>query len=83
MWEGWAERLCAAAADSDVPRDEAVRGLAELTAAIFGYQDHVASLVAESYARVDDALGRSRASVRQGLVREILRGAARRWRRRT
>jgi hypothetical protein len=74
MWEGWAERLRDAAAGSDIPRDEAVRGLEDLTAAIFDYQDHVASQVAESYARVDDALGRSRASVRQGLVREILRG---------
>jgi hypothetical protein len=74
MWEGWAEQLAAVAAASEVPRDEAVRGLAELTAAIFDYQDHVASQVAESYARVDDALSRSRASVRQGLVREILRG---------
>jgi hypothetical protein len=74
MWEGWAEQLRTVAITSDVPRDEAVRGLAELTAAIFDYQDRVASQVAESYARVDDALGRSRASVRQGLVREILRG---------
>jgi hypothetical protein len=74
MWEGWAERLRAEATASDIPRDEAVRGLEELTAAIFAYQDHVASQVAESYARLDDALGRSRASVRQGLVREILRG---------
>ena len=72
MWEAWSEQLQAAAVD--VPRAEAVRGLAELTSAIFEYQDHVASQVAESYARVDDALGRSRASVRQGLVREILRG---------
>ena len=74
MWEGWAEQLQAAAEASDVPRVEAVRGLVELTAAIFEYQDHVVSQVAESYARVDDALSRSRASVRQGLVREILRG---------
>jgi DNA-binding PucR family transcriptional regulator len=74
MWEAWADQLQAAADASDVPRAEAVRGLAALTAAIFEYQDHVASQVAESYARVDDALGRSRASVRQGLVREILRG---------
>jgi PucR C-terminal helix-turn-helix domain/GGDEF-like domain len=74
MWEGWAERLQAVATATDVPRDEAVHGLAELTRAILEYQDHVASQVAESYARLDDALGRSRASVRQGLVREILRG---------
>jgi hypothetical protein len=74
MWEGWAERLQEVATATDVPRDEAVHGLAELTRAILDYQDHVASQVAESYARLDDALGRSRASVRQGLVREILRG---------
>ena len=74
MWEGWAQRLQAVATATDVPRDEAVHGLAELTRAILDYQDHVASQVAESYARLDDALGRSRASVRQGLVREILRG---------
>jgi DNA-binding PucR family transcriptional regulator len=74
MWEGWAEQLRTVAAAVEVPRDEAVRGLAELTAAIFAYQDHVASQVAENYARVDDALSRSRATVRQGLVREILRG---------
>jgi PucR C-terminal helix-turn-helix domain/GGDEF-like domain len=74
MWEGWAERLQAVATATDVPRDDAVHGLAELTRAILEYQDHVASQVAESYARLDDALGRSRASVRQGLVREILRG---------
>lgn len=76
MWEGWAERLADVVTADDVPRDEAVRGLAGLTAAILAYQDHVASQVAESYARVDDALSRSRASVRQGLVREILRGGA-------
>lgn len=74
MWEGWAEQLRVVAARRDVPRDDAVRGLAGLTAAILAYQDHVASQVAENYARIDDALGRSRASVRQGLVREILRG---------
>ncbi|MCV2488846.1 helix-turn-helix domain-containing protein [Geodermatophilus sp. YIM 151500] len=74
MWEAWAARLCAVAAERDVPRDEALRALADLTGAILGYQDHVASQVAENYARVDDALSRSRAHVRQGLVREILRG---------
>jgi len=74
MWEAWAEHLRGAAEASDVPRADALCGLAQLTAAIVEYQDHVASQVAESYARVDDALGRSRASVRQGLVRELLRG---------
>ena len=74
MWRAWADRLAEVAREADVPRDEAVRGLAQLTSAIVEYQDHVASQVAENYARVDDALSRTRAHVRQGLVREILRG---------
>ena len=74
MWEAWATRLRTAAAEAAVPGDEALRALARLTTTIFAYQDHVASQVAETYARVDDALGRTRTHVRQGLVREILRG---------
>ncbi|SFL49779.1 PucR family transcriptional regulator [Geodermatophilus ruber] len=74
MWRAWADRLQEVAEASDVPRAEAVRALADLTAAILDYQDHVASLVAENHARVDEALSRTRAHVRQGLVREILRG---------
>ena len=76
MWEVWAEGLLAVAAARDVPREEALGALAGLTATIFAYQDHVASQVADHYARVDDALNRSRAHVRQGLVRELLRGDA-------
>lgn len=74
MWQAWADRLQAAAAAAGVPRDEALQALARLTTTIFEYQDHVASQVAESFTRVDDALGRTRAHVRQGLIREILRG---------
>jgi sugar diacid utilization regulator len=44
-----------------------------VAAVVFGYQDHVASQVAESYAVTDDALSRSRAHVRQALVRQLLR----------
>jgi PucR C-terminal helix-turn-helix domain len=75
MWEEWADRLRAAAEAENVPREEAMCALAQLTATIFDYQDHVASQVAEHHARADEALSRSRAHVRQGLVREILRGA--------
>jgi hypothetical protein len=75
MWQEWAQQLCAVAEAADVPREEALHALAQLTVTIFDYQDHVASQVAEQYARADEALGRSRAHVRQGLVREILRGA--------
>ena len=74
MWQEWADRLRAVADATDVPREEALRALAQLTVMIFGYQDHVASLVADNYARADDALRHSRTHVRQGLVREILRG---------
>jgi PucR C-terminal helix-turn-helix domain/GGDEF-like domain len=74
MWQAWAERLRAVAAAADVPREEALCALARLTAMIFDYQDHVASQVAEHYARAEEALNRSRAHVRQGLVREVLRG---------
>jgi sugar diacid utilization regulator len=73
MWQEWAQQLAASARDGDVPRDEAVSAMVTLTGVILEYQDHVASLVAESYARADDALSRSRAHVRQGLVRQILR----------
>jgi hypothetical protein len=76
MWQEWSHRLCAVAEAADVPREEALHALAQLTVTIFDYQDHVASQVAEQYARADEALGRSRAHVRQGLVREVLRGAA-------
>jgi hypothetical protein len=74
MWQAWAGQLHAVAEAKDVPREEALRALARLTTMIFDYQDHVASQVADQYARADDALSRSRAHVRQGLVREVLRG---------
>lgn len=74
MWSAWADRLRTVAEATDVPRGEALAALAQLTTTILGYHDHVASQVADNYARVDDALGRTRAHVRQGLVREVLRG---------
>ncbi len=74
MWETWAGRLSIVAEATDIPRAEAVRALTMLTSMIFDYQDHAASQVAENFARVDDALSRTRAHVRQGLVRDLLRG---------
>lgn len=76
MWEEFSRVLRAAAEHAAVPRDEALDALQLLADTVFGYQDHVASQVAETYARADDALSRSRAHVRQGLVRELLRGEA-------
>lgn len=74
MWEEWSRQLRVLAEAADIPREVALQGLSQLTSMIFSYLDHVASQVADNYARVDDALSRSRAHVRQGLVREILRG---------
>jgi hypothetical protein len=74
MWQAWADQLRMVAEVTDLPRGEALDALAQLTTTILDYHDHVASQVADNYARVDDALGRTRAHVRQGLVREILRG---------
>lgn len=72
-WAAWSRALRAGAELAGVPRDEALSALERTAAVLWGYQDHVASQVAESYAVVDDALSRSRAHVRQGLVRQLLR----------
>lgn len=72
-WAAWSQVLRQGAELADVPRDEALWALEQVAAVLFGYQDHVASQVAESYAVVDDALSRSRDHVRQGLVRQLLR----------
>lgn len=74
MWEAWAARLQAHARAADIPRDETNDALTALTLAIFGYQDHVAVQVADSYTREDEALNRSRAHVRQRLIRGLLDG---------
>jgi hypothetical protein len=74
MWDGFSRALRAAAVAGDVPREEGMDALQLLADTVFGYQDHAASQVAEIYARADDALSRSRAHVRQGLIRELLRG---------
>jgi DNA-binding PucR family transcriptional regulator len=76
MWQEWAAQLALAAEDVQAPRAEAVDALTALTHTILSYQDHVASLVAESYARADHALGRSRVHVRAALVRQLLRDDA-------
>lgn len=73
-WEEWSRQVSAHAEATDVPRHEALATLQGLASVLFGYQDHVVSQVAETYARADGALSRSRAHVRQGLVRELLRG---------
>jgi DNA-binding PucR family transcriptional regulator len=74
QWELWASHLREALVAADLPAEEALDVLAALTRAILTYQDHVASRVAETYTRDQEALNRSRAHVRKTLVREVLRG---------
>jgi DNA-binding PucR family transcriptional regulator len=76
MWQEWSDRLVARAEADNVPRAEALQGLRALTNLLLAYQDHVASQVAESFARANDMLSRSRAHVRNALVRQLLRDDA-------
>ncbi len=73
MLDAWTERLVERAEQDDVRRGEALRALRDLTGLLLGYQHHVASRVADSFARADDAMSRSREHVRNGLVRQLLR----------
>jgi PucR-like helix-turn-helix protein/diguanylate cyclase with GGDEF domain len=74
MWEAWSGRLRAEIARRGIPCPEAVEAHQLLTQIILGYQDHVASQVAETYTRDYEALSRSRAHMRRSLVRDVLRG---------
>ncbi len=73
MWEAWSGHLRKAIKDGDVDRDEAALAQQLLTQTILGYQDFVASQVAETYTRDYEALNRSRAHMRRSLVKDILR----------
>jgi hypothetical protein len=73
MWEAWSAHLRQIMVDRDVDRDEAALAQQLLTQTILGYQDFVASQVAETYTRDYEALNRSRAHMRRSLVKDILR----------
>jgi hypothetical protein len=73
MWEAWSGHLCRGIKDLDVDRDEAALAQQLLTQTILGYQDFVASQVAETYTRDYEALNRSRAHMRRSMVKDILR----------
>jgi hypothetical protein len=73
MWEAWSAHLRQIIVDRDVDRDEAALAQQLLTQTILGYQDFVASQVAETYTRDYEALNRSRAHMRRSLVKDILR----------
>lgn len=73
MLHEWTDRLVEHAERHSVPREEALQALRDLTSLLLGYQHHVASRVADTFARTDDAMSRSRVHVRNGLVRHLLR----------
>ncbi|GAA1904316.1 hypothetical protein GCM10009737_01290 [Nocardioides lentus] len=74
QWQEWAGVIATAATDADVSRAEALRTQGSLTALVNAYTDAVVSRVAASFSRSQDAFNRSRAHVRQRLVREVLDG---------
>lgn len=74
MWEAWTSAVHECAARNYVDPDEVIATTATLTGMVLRYQDHAASQVADTYARAEMALTRSRAHVRQRLVRELIRG---------
>lgn len=74
MWEAWTAHLHRAVVEQDIARDEAILAHQLLTQTILGYQDFVASQVAETYTRDYEALNRSRAHMRRSLIKDILRG---------
>ena len=71
--EAWSAHVRQIMVDRDVDRDEAALAQQLLTQTILGYQDFVASQVAETYTRDYEALNRSRAHMRRSLVKDILR----------
>jgi hypothetical protein len=74
MWEAWDAYLRDIISARDIDRDDAALAHRLLTQTVLGYQDFVASQVAETYTRDYEALNRSRAHMRRSLVRDILRG---------
>ncbi|MBL7258539.1 PucR family transcriptional regulator [Paractinoplanes lichenicola] len=73
MWQEWSDQLVARAEADDVPRGESLAALQALTELVLAYQHHAASQVADTFARTDDVLSRSRDHVRAGLVQHLLR----------
>ena len=74
MWEAWSARMADHVEWCGMPREQSVAALIQLTRMIFGYQHHVATQVADNYARAEEALGRSRSTVRRQLIQGVLDG---------
>lgn len=74
QWQLWTTAMREHVEAHDLGSYEAFTALQRLTQIVLGYQDHVASRVAETYTRDFEALNRSRAHVRRNLVQDVLRG---------
>lgn len=73
QWREWTRAFHLEAERLDASREEATLAIEWLTSTIFTYQDHVASVVAETYARENESLSRSRLHVQHRLIREVLK----------
>jgi DNA-binding PucR family transcriptional regulator len=76
QWEMWTRHIRAAAEERGLSAEETADALSQLTRVALSYQDHVATKVAEGFAREQEALNRSRTHVRRSLVRDVLAGKA-------
>ena len=74
QWHLWSTAMSEYVEARQLEREAAVAAMFRLTQIVLGYQDHVASLVAEAYTRDYEELNRSRAHVRRNLVQDVLRG---------
>lgn len=74
QWEAWAALLRDTLTGLRVHRDAALDAQTDLTRLVLTYQNRVVSQVAERFAHYEDAFNRSRAHIRQRLVRDILLG---------
>jgi sugar diacid utilization regulator len=75
QWQEWCEVLIAAATSENVANLDALEALKALGTLVHTYTDSVMSNVAGNFARSEQALNRSRAHVRQRLVRDLLVGS--------
>jgi hypothetical protein len=74
QWEKWTELLRETLVALDVPREPALAAQTELTRLVLTYQNRVVSQIAEKFTQYEEAFNRSRAHLRQRLVRDILLG---------
>jgi DNA-binding PucR family transcriptional regulator len=74
QWEMWTRHIRGYAEQRGLSAEQTADALSQLTRVTLSYQDHVATQVADSYAREQEALNRSRTHVRRTLVRDVLAG---------